>query len=652
MGTTLVQLQKLTARHCPNISFSQVHGFDSLRELDLAGCDAFTSTASAPALRSFSALQRVCLDGCTTMTSLQMLSRSLRSVSACNCPTLAMVDVRSSDMTDLRLGPSPAHAHALYPLKHLVLQSGQMKAACFSGFSQLDSLDLHMSHMTRLELCNCPALTDAVWPSLCADAPPLAACQPDRLGIPPRTRAGCRNLRVVMLENCERLVHGNIKGHSLHSLTISGCSSLQSLDLDTHSLNHLQLDDCDALTSLRIERSHSLADLMLGNLHHLNSLYLHAHSLQHLNLKGCGHLRHIDAECGTLQSIDATFCGQLEGSGLARLIQGASFRIRTLLLSVCGSVSPSALSCLSYAHRLQTLDLSYTEIEDIGPLLDSCTELRNLNLSSCRSLRPDALQALMNPVQIPLADKLEPASSVSPQVCRAPQLSADDRLPTTYSLQWPPLLHSLDVSYCPLPAQELDIVLQKADSLQTLAMNGCSGVTAAMWAGVNGLQKQHALQTLSCVGCKSLRCCWLGLVPARPADDHAQELLMSVSTYTPVVPSATKWKAVPTALAGLKTLRLGLSGVRTVALQLPELVMLDVNGAAELRCLELRCPRLLTAFFSACRALPGLVLEEQLAGCRYLERVDLQHISASTETIAHLRMHCPSIYLLLGKSEP
>lgn len=61
-------------------------------------------------------------------------------------------------------------------------------------------------------------------------------------------------------------------------------------------------------------------------------------------------------------------------------------------------------------------------------------------------------------------------------------------------------------------------------AVQTLAMNGCSGVTAAMWAGVNGLQKQHALQTLSCVGCKSLRCCWLGLVPARPADDHAQVL--------------------------------------------------------------------------------------------------------------------------------
>lgn len=124
--------------------------------------------------------------------------------------------------------------------------------------------------------------------------------------------------------------------------------------------------------------------------------------------------------------------------------------------------------------------------QDIGPLLDSCTELRNLNLSSCRSLRPDALQALMNPVQIPLADKLEPASSVSPQVCRAPQLSADDRLPTTYSLQWPPLLHSLDVSYCPLPAQELDIVLQKADSLQVrmiLAARPCMDVPKGVPCG-------------------------------------------------------------------------------------------------------------------------------------------------------------------------
>ena len=53
--------------------------------------------------------------------------------------------------------------------------------------------------------------------------------------------------------------------------------------------------------------------------------------------------------------------------------------------------------------------------------------------------------------------------------------------------------------------------------------------------------------------------------------------------------------------AGLRTLRLGLSGVRSLALALPLLTALDVNNAAELRCLELRCPLLLTVHMQACK---------------------------------------------------
>jgi hypothetical protein len=53
--------------------------------------------------------------------------------------------------------------------------------------------------------------------------------------------------------------------------------------------------------------------------------------------------------------------------------------------------------------------------------------------------------------------------------------------------------------------------------------------------------------------------------------------------------------------AGLRTLRLGLSGVRSLALALPMLTALDVNNAAELRCLELRCPLLLTVHMQACK---------------------------------------------------
>ncbi len=52
---------------------------------------------------------------------------------------------------------------------------------------------------------------------------------------------------------------------------------------------------------------------------------------------------------------------------------------------------------------------------------------------------------------------------------------------------------------------------------------------------------------------------------------------------------------------GLRTLRLGLSGIRSLALALPSLTALDLNRAGELRCLELRCPALLVALVQGCR---------------------------------------------------
>lgn len=100
------------------------------------------------------------------------------------------------------------------------------------------------------------------------------------------------------------------------------------------------------------------------NLHHINSVLQHS-SLQlskHAHVRrGCGLLSTISAQCPALDSIDATFCGQLDGGGLERLVRAAPM-LQTLLLSVCESVAPSALACLVHACHLRILDLSYTEI--------------------------------------------------------------------------------------------------------------------------------------------------------------------------------------------------------------------------------------------------------------------------------------------------
>ena len=57
--------------------------------------------------------------------------------------------------------------------------------------------------------------------------------------------------------------------------------------------------------------------------------------------------------------------------------------------------------------------------------------------------------------------------------------------------------------------------------------------------------------------------------------------------------------------AGLRVLRLGGSGVRSLALALPALTMLSLSNAGELRSLELRCPALLSAHVDACQCGPS-----------------------------------------------
>lgn len=65
------------------------------------------------------------------------------------------------------------------------------------------------------------------------------------------------------------------------------------------------------------------------------------------------------------------------------------------------------------------------------------------------------------------------------------------------------------------------------------------------------------------------------------------------------MPYAGGWRPVPTVVGGLRHLRLGLSDIRELALALPDLRHLDLNGCSDLRVLELRCPRLLSAMFQA-----------------------------------------------------
>jgi hypothetical protein len=269
---------------------------------------------------------------------------------------------------------------------------------------------------------------------------------------------------------------------------------------------------------------------------------------------------------------------------------------------------------------LQELDLSYTEVSDLSSVFASCPQLRTLSLSSCGSLAADALAPL-----------LAPGSPALPQ------------------------LSSLDVSYCQLDEALVPQLLSRCGRLQHLALNGCSAVTDALWRQLEAEQlaqlagkQQHdlapsvanfalhcsssggsALQSLSLVRCSNLKSLCLGLLPASGQVEVLQPkhyLLSGDRASLHARQASYSWVEVPSAVSGLTSLRVGLSGVQVVALALPNLTHLDVSSCSYLRVLELRCPLLLTLHLQACRALPMYGMLRAAVACPALTKLDVQHV--------------------------
>lgn len=91
---------------------------------------------------------------------------------------------------------------------------------------------------------------------------------------------------------------------------------------------------------------------------------------------------------------------------------------------------------------------------------------------------------------------------------------------------------------------------------------------------------------------------------------------------------ALRWQPCPVPiLPALTTLKVGLSGLQVVALALPHLVTLDLNGCSHLRVLELRCPSLHTLSLQACNMLPASALAATLPLCPALALLDVQHVA-------------------------
>ena len=449
----------------------------------------------------------------------------------------------------------------------------QAEAMLFGGDDDDDDDDLEIAHIVddvplieaMAEEEEAAAAAVAPEPEPPAAAPSAAAASSGHQG----PAFGCPRLRSLRLDCCEGLDKAELHSTSLVTLSLAGCKGLSAVKLSCPALVSLRLDECDQIEAVEIADV-AVAAMSLGTCPSLGSLSVSASRLSQLDLKGCGLLERLALRCPSLVSLDATFCSSLGDDALRGALECRP-PLKQLVLSVCCSLGSPGLQALGALSGLQRLDLSYTELEDLGPVVASCPLLQSLNLSSCACLGPDALDALLPRVsrQQGLLEHQGPSTSSAPPP--TPSSSA---------------LTDLDISYCQFPVQALSRLLAEGSALESLAASGCSGMQDGALEGLAAPGPPHALHTLALVGCKSLKSCILGLRrsegPAAGGGSGGEEAL---------------WEPHPTRLSGLVTLRVGLSSIQTLALALPRLTLLDANGCGGIQELELRCPLLLACYF-------------------------------------------------------
>jgi hypothetical protein len=299
--------------------------------------------------------------------------------------------------------------------------------------------------------------------------------------------------------------------------------------------------------------------------------------------------------------VDATFCASLGDEGLAAL--AACPALEEVQLGAYGAVSGAGVAGLAGLAALRRLDLSYTALADPAPVAPVCARLTSLVLSNNCLMPPHALRAVLGA----LAAGAAPSSLVE-----------------------------LDVSYCAVPG-DVVAALAAAPGLRALAANGCGGVDDALWPLLHG-PGEGELTYLSLVGSRRVEHGWLGMAPA------AQASALGLGAVGEAA-DGEGFVGVPTPLRGLVRLQLGLCGLRSAALALPELRELRLNSCAALASLRLRCPALRTLSLAACPRLTPADVAALVAGCPALQELDLQGLpgAITPEVVAALHAACPSL---------
>jgi hypothetical protein len=561
--------------------------WESLEELHVVNCDSLTGTLLSIAVDGMFALRSLHIEGCTSLASLDINSRSLRAIHLRTPEHLDNLGLRTLNLDTFNLyyNRSTGKPSAL-ALRHLSIRSFNLRKLYLAGCPVLEDIQLGCTYLQELEVIECDALVST--------GSHLPALQ-DSSALP--------ELQKVGFHSCRMLSSINITADQVQEVKISDCKDLSDLRLKCDALSILDLVDCSYLAEIEVS-SREMKSISLGCCHSLKQATLAPlPRLEELSLNGCNQLRTINLDCPVLRQVDASLCASFTDEAIAALARCPN--LQQLKIGACSEVTASGITEIGVLKYLRALDISFMPLQDPRPLMRSIRGVVALTLSDNFAMEPEALCSMIHDVfntSTVLRELNVSNCNIGPEA--AAQLAVNCKLPLSLAVN---VIRGTSAGNGSNQHQ-----LWPALHLSNSTPDGCSTTFEGPISNV------RALSMVKIVGIDAF---YLGLVPKNLAEEHQ---FAGVPVYDEIWTCAeTPFLHVETPLKNLKELNLGVGEFLKVAIALPYLSSLKLNLCGKMSEVTLHCPSLTRLSLAACRSMSAEAILTAIRGCPMLKYIDI-----------------------------
>ncbi|OAK99201.1 RNI-like protein [Phaeosphaeriaceae sp. SRC1lsM3a] len=254
----------------------------------------------------------------------------------------------------------------------------------------------------RLTLTNCTKLTDLSLEAMLEDNRSLLALDVTSLdSITDKTMyALARNavrLQGLNITNCKKITDESLEEvakncRHLKRLKLNGCAQLTDRSIIAFAMN------CRYILEIDLHDCKNLAD------ESITTLITEGPQLRELRLAHCWKITDqaflrlpTEASYESLRILDLTDCGELQDSGVQKIVYAAP-RLRNLVLAKCRNITDRAVLAITrLGKNLHYIHLGHcSRITDVGvaQLVKLCNRIRYIDLACCTNLTDNSIMQL------------------------------------------------------------------------------------------------------------------------------------------------------------------------------------------------------------------------------------------------------------------